>query len=97
MRFTRLVNLQGEDVVWACIEELPKVKTCGWSVYGVNDEALNFHSFTMMDGWMDGWIDGWMDGWMDDGSGQCLHKNFECSTAMSLMSHTKFHIYMELF
>ena len=47
-RYTRLMKLDGEDVVWGHIEELAKVKTCGWSVYGITDEALNLNGFTKM-------------------------------------------------
>ena len=35
------MKLDGEDVVWGHIEECAEVKTSGWSVYGITNEALN--------------------------------------------------------
>ena len=45
-RYARLMKLDGEDVVWGHIEECAKVKTCGWSAYGITNEALNLDGLT---------------------------------------------------
>ena len=82
-RYARLMKLDGEDVVWGHIEECAKVKTYGRPVYGITDEALNLDGFTYEDILIE--------------KVSYFYKNSKWSTAMLLIWHSKFHIYLESF